>query len=83
MVKKVQIYSTSSCHYCKLAKEFFNIHHIAYEDYNVGLDAIRRQEMVDKSDQMGVPVIVITDEEGEESVIVGFDKATISGFLGL
>ena len=83
MVKKVQIYSTSSCHYCKAAKEFFNLHHLAYEDYNVGLDATRRQEMVDKSGQMSVPVIVITDEEGEESIIVGFDKPTISGFLGL
>ena len=83
MAKKVQIYSTPTCHYCKMAKEFFNDHHIAYEDFNVGLDATRRQEMIDKSGQMGVPVIVIADEEGEESIIVGFDKPTISGFLGL
>ena len=83
MTKKVAIYTTPTCVYCRMAKEFFKNHQIAYDEYNVGLDAARRQEMVDKSGQMGVPVISITDEDGEESIVVGFDQTSVANLLGL
>jgi len=77
-MKKVQIYSTPTCSYCHMAKEFFNKNNVSYEDYNVAIDLEKRKEMVDKSGQMGVPVILIDGE-----IIVGFDKAKISGLLGI
>ncbi len=83
MAKKVEIYTTPSCHYCHMAKDFFGQNNIKYTEYNVGLDATRREEMVEKSGQMGVPVIVVKNEEDDEEIVVGFDKASLSSLLGL
>lgn len=77
-MKKVQIYSTPSCSYCHMAKDFFAKNNVAYDDFNVAADMEKRKEMVEKSEQMGVPVILIDGE-----LIVGFDKAKISGLLGI
>lgn len=68
-MKDVIIYSTPTCVYCELAKTFFKEKGIEYTDYDVSTDNEKRQEMVEKSGQMGVPVIFI----GEE-MIIGFDK---------
>lgn len=75
-MKTVTIYSTPTCHFCHLAKEFFDEHKIAYTDYNVLTDLEKRKEMMEKSGQMGVPVIVIGDE-----VMIGFDQSKISELL--
>jgi len=77
-MKKVQIYSTPTCSYCHMAKEFLKKNNVSYEDFNVATDLEKRKEMVEKSDQMGVPVIIIDSE-----LIVGFDKAKISRLLGI
>lgn len=77
-MKPVKIYSTPSCIYCNIAKNFFKEHNIAYEDYNVAADMEKRKEMVAKSGQMGVPVIVIG-----EDIVVGFNKPQVSQLLGL
>lgn len=77
MKKKVEIYSTATCHFCHLAKEFFTVNKIPFTDYNVGADTAKRAEMIEKSGQMGVPVIVIDNKE----VIVGFDKDALSKLL--
>ena len=76
--KTVKIYSTPTGHYCNLAKDFFKENGVRYEEYNVGTDMEKRKEMMDKSGQMGVPVIDIGGE-----VVVGFDEAQISKILGL
>lgn len=78
-MKKVEIYSTETCHFCHMAKEFFKAHNVPFIDYNVGTDTAKRAEMVDKSGQMGVPVIIIDDKD----LIVGFDQAHISKLLGI
>lgn len=75
-MKDVKIYSTTSCHYCQLAKEFFKSHNIAYTEYNVGTDAEKRKEMVELSGQLGVPVIHIGD-----TVLVGFQEKMLSDLL--
>ena len=75
-MKEVTIYSTASCHYCQLAKEFFKSHNIAYTEYNVGVDAEKRKEMVELSGQLGVPVIHIGD-----TVLVGFQEQMLSELL--
>ena len=55
----VTIYSTPSCHFCHMAKEFFAANNIAFTDHNVGTDLEQRKVMVDKTQQMGVPVITV------------------------
>ncbi len=77
-MKKVIIYSTQTCVYCTLAKDFFNKHGVAYEEYDVTADLARRKEMVEKSHQLGVPVIDIENE-----IFVGFDKEGMSHALGI
>ena len=77
-MKNVTIYSTPSCHFCHMAKDFFKEKNIAFTDYNVAGDAERRKEMVEKSGQMGVPVIQIDNE-----LVIGFNKPKISELLGV
>lgn len=77
-MKDVVIYSTPTCHFCQMAKEFFKDNDVAYTEYDVAADTEKRQEMVERSGQMGVPVIFI----GEE-MIVGFDEDKIKEELGL
>ncbi|MEK7588802.1 MAG: glutaredoxin family protein [Patescibacteria group bacterium] len=77
-MQNVTIYSTDTCHFCHMAKDFFAEKNVPFTDFNVGTDVEKRKEMVEKSGQMGVPVIVIG-----ESVIVGFNKPKIVELLGL
>ena len=76
--KKVKVYSTSSCPYCKMLKLFLDENNVPYDDFDVGMDREKLKEMVEKSGQMGVPVI---DIDGK--IIVGFDKDAIRQELGI
>ncbi len=78
MDKTVTIYSTPTCHFCHMAKEFFTAHNVVFTDYDVASDLAKRQEMVQKSGQMGVPVIFVGDE-----MIIGFDQERIASTLGI
>jgi glutaredoxin-like YruB-family protein len=75
-MKPVTIYSTPTCTYCNAAKDYFKKNNVTYTEYNVASDEMRRKEMIDKTSQLGVPVIVIDDQ-----VIVGFDQEAISKAL--
>jgi len=75
---KVIVYSTPGCPWCHKAKEYLDDHNIKYTDYDVSDDQEKSQEMVDKSGQMGVPVI---DIDGK--IIVGFDVEKINSLLGI
>ena len=77
-MKKITIYSTPTCVYCNMAKSFFKANSFEYTEHNVATDLAKRKEMIDKTGQMGVPVI---DVEGE--VIVGFDEPKLRGVLGV
>ena len=77
-MNKVTVYSTPTCHFCHMAKDFFTAQGIAYEDFDVSTNLDKRKEMVDKSGQMGVPVIMIGDK-----LIVGFNKPKIVELLGI
>jgi glutaredoxin 3 len=77
--KTVEIYSTPSCHFCQMAKEFFKENNIAYTNYDVSIDTAKREEMMDKSGQLGVPVIIIDDKD----LIVGFDRKHVAELLGI
>jgi len=78
MSKKVMIYTTPTCPYCIKAKKFLEEKGVAFENIDVAANPDKAQEMVDKSGQMGVPVI---DIEGK--IITGFDKEAIQKALGL
>lgn len=77
-MSKVTIYSTPSCVYCKMAKEFFAKNNVQYEEHNVAADLKAREEMVNKSHQLGVPVIDI-----DNNIVIGFDQRTIEQLLGM
>jgi glutaredoxin-like YruB-family protein len=78
MAKNVKVYSTPTCPWCMRVKQFLQDNNIVFEDFDVGSDRVRADEMVKISGQMGVPVL---DIEGE--IIVGFDKEKIKQSLGL
>jgi len=75
--KKVKIYSTPTCPYCKMAKQFLTENNIQFEDIDVASNQTATQEMIAKSGQMGVPVI-----EVDGQIIVGFDKTKLKQALG-
>ena len=77
-MKSVKVYSTPTCPFCHKVKDFLSSNNIQFEDIDVSSDQDKVKEMVDKSGQMGVPVV---DIEGE--IIVGFDKDKISEALGI
>ena len=74
----VSIYTTNTCHFCKLAKEFFSQNGVKYKEINVEDDEKAQEEMIEKSGQMGVPVI---DIDGK--IIIGFDRGAIKKALDL
>lgn len=77
-MKNVTIYSTPTCVYCNMAKTFFKSNDVEYTEYNVASDLERRKEMIDKTGQMGVPVI---DLNGE--IVVGYDEPKLKSVLGI
>lgn len=82
MAKPVTIYSTQTCGYCKAAKDFMASKGVAFEDVDVGIDQAKAREMIEKSGQMGVPVIVV-GSGSEEELIVGFDQNRLATALGI
>ncbi len=77
-ISNVILYTTPVCVYCKMTKAFLQERNIPYEEKDVTSDAALRQEMVEKSGQLGVPVI---DVDGK--IMVGFDKGHLMKLLGL
>lgn len=74
----VVIYSTPTCIYCKLEKEFLREHKITFTEINVAEDTQAAQQMIMKSGQSGVPVTIIDGE-----IIVGFDKPALKKVLNI
>ncbi len=69
---RVEIFTTPFCIWCKKTKEWFKEHKVKYEEHDVSVDDKAREKMIEKSEQMGVPVILIDDQ-----VIVGFDEQAL------
>ncbi len=72
----VTIYTTPSCGYCTMAKNYFRQKNIKFTEYDVAGNTAKADEMVRKSGQMGVPVI---DIKGQ--IIVGFNQPVIENAL--
>lgn len=78
MAKIVKVYSTPTCPYCRLAKDFLKQNNIEFTEIDVSQDEEAAKAMIAKSGQMGVPQL---DIDGQ--MIVGFDKAAIKKVLNL
>lgn len=77
-MSKITIYTTPTCVYCKATKAFFKENNVSYEERDVSVGAKARDEMIAKSNQMGVPVI---DIDGQ--IVTGFDKAKLQELIGI
>lgn len=78
MAKNVTVYSTPTCPFCIRVKQFLKENNIQFENIDVSADHEKAQEMMNKSGQMGVPVIEIDGQ-----LIIGFDKEKIKESLGI
>jgi len=75
-MKTVTIYSLPTCHFCHEAKGFLTEHNIPFTDYDVSSDDAKKNEMVEKSGQMSVPVIFV-----DEEMVLGFDRSRLEQLL--
>ncbi|MDB5260666.1 MAG: Glutaredoxin-like protein YruB-family [Candidatus Nomurabacteria bacterium] len=75
---KVEIYSTPTCHFCHMAKDWLTEKGVPYVDYNVAQDMDKRKEMVEITGQMGVPVIKVGND-----VMIGFDPTRLAELAGV
>jgi glutaredoxin-like YruB-family protein len=76
--KRVIVFSTPTCSYCNMAKQYFRRNHIRFKDVDVSRDQAAARDLVRRTGQMGVPVIDIGGK-----LIVGFDKPKINKMLGI
>lgn len=77
-MKKVIIYSTPTCIYCRMAKDFLTDKNIPFTDHDLTKDVAMRDEVIKKTGQMAVPVIEVDGE-----TMIGFDKEKLSQLLGV
>jgi len=77
-MSKVRVFSTQACPYCVVLKQFLNDNKIEFENLDVSENEEARKEMIEKTKQMGVPVIEIDND-----IVIGFDKKRISELLGI
>lgn len=82
MDKTITIYTTPTCGYCKGAKDFLRTNNIEFTEIDVSQNQAKAKEMIEKSGQMGVPVIVVGEGPGQE-LIIGFDQPRLAELLGL
>ena len=79
----VTMYTTRTCPFCKMQKDYFNSKSIAYREILVDENPNEAQKMIEISGQMGVPFTVIVKEDGTQVNILGFDRVKIDAALGI
>ena len=78
------IYSTTTCPYCKMLKDYFDEKGVKYTEKLVDQDDQARDEMAEISGGfLGVPFTVVTKDDGSKMTIIGFDKSKINEILGI
>ncbi len=78
------IFSTTTCPYCKMLKDYLDKNSIKYTEKLVDQDDVAREEMMNKSGgYLGVPFSVIVKDDGAEDNVLGFDKGKLDKLLGL
>ena len=79
----ITIYSTHTCAFCKMLKDYLDKNNFKYEVKYADEDPLLAQELYNKSHQLGVPFTIITKDNGEEVSILGFDKPKVDQALGI
>lgn len=79
----VKIFSTTWCAFCRAEKQFLTSKNVPFEDVDVEADPAAAEEMVHLTHQMGVPVTLITHDDGRQAAIVGFDQELLTKELSL
>lgn len=74
----IKVYSTPTCPWCTMAKEYLKSKNVAFDDLDVSKDKDAAAEMIQKSGQRGVPVVDI-----DGNIIVGFDQKTIDKLINV
>ena len=74
-MQKITIYSTKTCPYCVMLKNWLDAKSVSYTNYNVDENPIAAQHMVNLSGQMGVPFSTIEHDDGKVDMILGFDRS--------
>lgn len=82
-MNKITIYSTATCGYCKMLKNYLQSKDIAYDEKMADADPKLAQELYEKSGQLGVPFTIIEDDKGNEQKVLGFNKAAIDQILNI
>ena len=81
MAKTITVYTTATCGFCHMLKEYLKDNHFPFEEKRVDQDYTAAQEMIKKSGQMGVPFTVVADSEGQEVGVLGFDVPRLQQVL--
>jgi glutaredoxin len=81
MAKTITVYTTATCGYCRMLKGYLQDKKFPFTEKRVDEDRDAAQEMILKSGQMGVPFTVITDDDGNEQGILGFDQQRLQQVL--
>ncbi len=82
-MKNITIYSTATCGFCKMLKSYLNSKDIKYEVKMADEDQNIARELYEKSGQLGVPFTIITQDDGTEDSVLGFDRVKIDSALGI
>lgn len=80
---KITIYSTKTCAFCRMLKDYLQKNHIEYDEKHADDDPKLAQELYEKSGQLGVPFTIVEQDGAETARILGFDKPQIDAVLGI
>lgn len=83
MAKDVTIYTSNTCAYCRAVKQFFEDKDVAYTEINLDEEPEKRQELMDISGQMTIPVTIVTTDDGSKKMTVGYDTSKLASELGV
>jgi glutaredoxin len=82
-IKSITIYSTVTCPYCHLLKDWLGKNDVRYKNIFVDKDEKAADQMIKISNQMGVPVTEIFFKNGKQEIVIGFDKPKIAKLLNI
>ncbi len=82
-MSKVKIFTTSTCVYCHMLKEYLASKKVDFEEVNLDQQPEKVQAFIDTCGSMAVPCTHVVEPDGKEIQIIGFDRARIDQALGL
>ncbi len=82
-IENIRLYSTATCPYCKMEKEYLEKNNVSFDLVMVDADRKAAEEMVAKSGQTGVPQTEVRYDSGDYDLIIGFDKGRLNQLLSI